>query len=390
MKDQYSDRIVRLIQLYLVGNITGEEQRELEEWCDASKKNRCFLEQICREELFSEERFVYRQIDDVKALRIFEEQIKIGSRRSIRRWWKYAAVLLLPLLIGGIWKWKSLEKEVSVVVQIPAEIRPGSQQAVLVLDDGQRVALKEKGEGEILVDERVRATKGKDRLVYAQGIPESDEIVRFNELEVPRGGEYKVTLSHGSLVYLNSVTRIKYPVVFSRKERKVFLSGEAYFEVAEDPKRPFLVEVGGIEVKVYGTFFNINSLREGGVQTVLVKGSVGVKVLASGEESMIEPGQMAEFRQGSMKVEVKEVDVNLYTDWKNGIFRFKNQRLEDILTILSNWYDVDIFYTNEQLKELHFTGHVKRYEKIDNILRAIKSAVGVTFAVEGKEIWISK
>lgn len=86
MKDQYSDRIVRLIQLYLVGDITGEEQRELEEWCDASKKNRCFLEQICREELFSEERFVYRQIDDVKALRIFEEQIKIGSRRSIRRW----------------------------------------------------------------------------------------------------------------------------------------------------------------------------------------------------------------------------------------------------------------------------------------------------------------
>ena len=174
MKDQYSDRIVRLIQLYLVGDITGEEQRELEEWCDASKKNRCFLEQICREELFSEERFVYRQIDDVKALRIFEEQIKIGSRRSIRRWWKYAAVLLLPLLIGGIWKWKSLEKGVSVVVQIPAEIRPGSQQAVLVLDDGQRVALKEKGEGEILVGERVRATKGKDRLVYAQGIPESD------------------------------------------------------------------------------------------------------------------------------------------------------------------------------------------------------------------------
>lgn len=206
----------------------------------------------------------------------------------------------------------------------------------------------------------------------------------------PRGGEYKVTLSDGSLVYLNSVTRIKYPVVFSRKERKVFLSGEAYFEVAEDPKRPFLVEVGGIEVKVYGTFFNINSFREGGVQTVLVKGSVGVKVLASGEESMIEPGQMAEFRQGSMKVEVKEVDVNLYTDWKNGIFRFKNQRLEDILTILSNWYDVDIFYQIPSVKELHFSGYMERYKNFEIILEAITLSTGVQFSIQGKTVVVSK
>ena len=191
-------------------------------------------------------------------------------------------------------------------------------------------------------------------------------------------------------MYLNSATRMKYPVKFDEKERKVYLSGEAYFEVAKDPERPFFVEMEGVEVRVYGTSFNVNTHQKGNVQTVLVKGSIGVKVLSSGMESVIRPGQMAEFKQGNTKVDVKDVNVAVYTDWKDGIFRFENQRLEDILTVLSNWYDVDIFYTNEQLKNLHFTGHVKRYEKIDNILKAIKSAVGVTFTIKDRTICISK
>ena len=105
---------------------------------------------------------------------------------------------------------------------------------------------------------------------------------------------------------------------------------------------------------------------------------------------MIEPGQMAEFRQGSMKVEVKEVDVNLYTDWKNGIFRFKNQRLEDILTILSNWYDVDIFYQIPSVKELHFSGYMERYKNFEIILEAITLSTGVQFSIQGKTVVVSK
>ena len=390
MKDQYSDRIVRLIQLYLVGDITGEEQRELEEWCDASKKNRCFLEQICREELFSEERFVYRQIDDVKALRIFEEQIKIGSRRSIRRWWKYAAVLLFPILVVGSWKLMHETEQVSIVASSVAPIQPGCSQAVLVLDDGRKVFLKEEEEGVISEDKEITVTGEKDRLVYTSSEGKNVDEIRFNELEVPRGGEYKVRLADGTLVYLNSATRMKYPVKFDEKERKVYLSGEAYFEVAKDPERPFFVEMEGVEVRVYGTSFNVNTHQKGNIQTVLVKGSIGVKVLSSGMESVIRPGQMAEFKQGNTKVDVKDVNVAVYTDWKDGIFRFENQRLEDILAVLSNWYDMNVFYQTVSVKELHFSGYMERYKDVSVILEAITLSTGVTFSIQGKTIIVSK
>lgn len=385
----YNDRIVQLLQLYLVGEITEDEKRELEEWCGKEEENRRFLEQICREGLFAEEHPLYQKIDDRKALQVFEKQTRKGSRRYVGNWWKYAAVLLLPLLIAGIWRWTYREEKVTTVAKADVKIRPGYPQAVLILDDGRRVALQEREEGEFSVEKGVKATREKDQLVYST-TEENADIGRFNELEVPRGGEYKVVLADGTVVYLNSATRIKYPVVFGEKERKVSLSGEAYFEVTKDRERPFLVEVGDVEVKVYGTSFNIHAYGDGSVQTVLVEGRVGLRVLDTEEECMIEPGQMAEFRQGNSGIEVKEVNTALYTDWKNGIFRFENQRLEDILTVLSYWYDVDVFYQMPSVKELHFSGYMERYKDFGVILNAITLATGVQFSVQGRVVTVSK
>jgi len=281
-------------------------------------------------------------------------------------------------------------EQVSIVASSVAPIQPGCSQAVLVLDDGRKVFLKEEEEGVISEDKEITVTGEKDRLVYTSSEGKNVDEIRFNELEVPRGGEYKVRLADGTLVYLNSATRMKYPVKFDEKERKVYLSGEAYFEVTKDPKRPFFVEMEGVEVRVYGTSFNINTHQKGNIQTVLVKGSIGVKVLASGMESVITPGQMAEFKQGNAKVDVKDVNVAVYTDWKDGIFRFENQRLEDILTVLSNWYDVDVFYQTVSVKELHFSGYMERYKDVSVILEAITLSTGVTFSVQGKTIIVSK
>ena len=146
----------------------------------------------------------------------------------------------------------------------------------------------------------------------------------------------------------------------------------------------------GVEVRVYGTSFNVNTHQKGNIQTVLVKGSIGVKVLSSGMESVIRPGQMAEFKQGNTKVDVKDVNVAVYTDWKDSIFRFENQRLEDILTVLSNWYDVDVFYQTASVKELHFSGYMERYKDVSVILEAITLSTGVTFSIQGKTIVVSK
>ena len=390
MEHQYSDRIVRLLQLYLLGDITEEERQELEDWCEEAPRNRKLFEQICQEDLFSKERYVYEKINDTKAFSVFEKRVRKVSSRSIGNWWKYAAVLLFPILVVGSWKLMHETEQVSIVASSVAPIQPGCSQAVLVLDDGRKVFLKEEEEGVISEDKEITVTGEKDRLVYTSSEGKNVDEIRFNELEVPRGGEYKVRLADGTLVYLNSATRMKYPVKFDEKERKVYLSGEAYFEVAKDPERPFFVEMEGVEVRVYGTSFNVNTHQEGNIQTVLVKGSIGVKVLSSGMESVIRPGQMAEFKQGNTKVDVKDVNVAVYTDWKDGIFRFENQRLEDILTVLSNWYDVDVFYQIPSVKELHFSGYMERYKDVSVILEAITLSTGVTFSIQGKTIIVSK
>lgn len=390
MEHQYSDRIVRLLQLYLLGDITEEERQELEDWCEEAPRNRKLFEQICQEDLFSKERYVYEKIHDTKAFSVFEKRVRKVSSRSIGNWWKYAAVLLFPILVVGSWKLMHETEQVSIVASSVAPIQPGCSQAVLVLDDGRKVFLKEEEEGVISEDKEITVTGEKDRLVYTSSEGKNVDEIRFNELEVPRGGEYKVRLADGTLVYLNSATRMKYPVKFDEKERKVYLSGEAYFEVAKDPERPFFVEMEGVEVRVYGTSFNVNTHQEGNIQTVLVKGSIGVKVLSSGMESVIRPGQMAEFKQGNTKVDVKDVNVAVYTDWKDGIFRFENQRLEDILAVLSNWYDMNVFYQTVSVKELHFSGYMERYKDVSVILEAITLSTGVTFSIQGKTIVVSK
>ena len=390
MEHQYSDRIVRLLQLYLLGDITEEERQELEDWCEEAPRNRKLFEQICQEDLFSKERYVYEKINDTKAFSVFEKRVRKVSSRSIGNWWKYAAVLLFPILVVGSWKLMHETEQVSIVASSVAPIQPGCSQAVLVLDDGRKVFLKEEEEGVISEDKEITVIGEKDRLVYTSSEGKNVDEIRFNELEVPRGGEYKVRLADGTLVYLNSATRMKYPVKFDEKERKVYLSGEAYFEVAKDPERPFFVEMEGVEVRVYGTSFNVNTHQKGNIQTVLVKGSIGVKVLSSGMESMIRPGQMAEFKQGNTKVDVKDVNVAVYTDWKDGIFRFENQRLEDILAVLSNWYDMNVFYQTVSVKELHFSGYMERYKDVSVILEAITLSTGVTFSIQGKTIIVSK
>ena len=390
MEHQYSDRIVRLLQLYLLGDITEEERQELEDWCEEAPRNRKLFEQICQEDLFSKERYVYEKIHDTKAFSVFEKRVRKVSSRSIGNWWKYAAVLLFPILVVGSWKLMHETEQVSIVASSVAPIQPGCSQAVLVLDDGRKVFLKEEEEGVISEDKEITVTGEKDRLVYTSSEGKNVDEIRFNELEVPRGGEYKVRLADGTLVYLNSATRMKYPVKFDEKERKAYLSGEAYFEVAKDPERPFFVEMEGVEVRVYGTSFNVNTHQKGNIQTVLVKGSIGVKVLSSGMESVIRPGQMAEFKQGNTKVDVKDVNVAVYTDWKDGIFRFENQRLEDILAVLSNWYDMNVFYQTVSVKELHFSGYMERYKDVSVILEAITLSTGVTFSIQGKTIIVSK
>lgn len=390
----YNERILRLLQLYLLKPLSDQERQELEDWCAEREENRLFFKRVQEDDLLSKELAIYRRIDETEAKRRFRRRVGLirreGGKSRVMKILPYAAVVVVGILVAIVWQQHRPGQTTDPLVRSSRSIQPGRPQATLVLSEGQRVILQEEGNTPIAVELGMVATRENGRLIYTSPEKKDSTVVKFNELIIPRGGEYQLMLADGSRVQMNSASRLKYPVVFNQQERRVYLNGEAFFEVAKDSVHPFIVNVGEMEIKVYGTSFNINTFKKEGVQTVLVEGSVGIKVLLSGEECMIKPGQLAEFNKEEGKIEVREVNTSLYTDWKEGIFRFENERLEDILETLSNWYNVDVFYQTPAVKELHFSGFMERYEQIDSILNAITISTGVHFVIREHTITVLK
>ncbi|MCQ4874090.1 FecR family protein [Butyricimonas paravirosa] len=384
--DDYKYKMIQLMHLYLSGAITDEEKQELQQWLDASLKNKALFDRVKNNRHFGSKYKAFKSINHDAAFERFEK--RVGVKSHVRySWLKYAAIFLLPLSLGVFLLLNTTKTKIEVPIM--AKIVPGEAKATLVLADGQFVNLQKDSVWDITVSPGASATSSRQGIDYSK-VNVKEKSVRYNTLKTPRGGEFNITLSDGSVVHLNSATELKYPVVFDEEKREVHVSGEAYFEVKKEEKRPFYVVVDGMRIRVYGTSFNVNTQREGFVQTVLVEGSVGIMAEGMDEECRMSPSQLAEYNKERSLIEVKEVDVESYVAWKDGFFVFEDESLEQIMNTLSLWYDVDVFYVNPQLKGLHFTGHMRRYDQIDNILKAIGSAVGVTFSVKDRSIWVSK
>lgn len=209
-----------------------------------------------------------------------------------------------------------------------------------------------------------------------------------NELIIPKGGEYQVVLADGTKVWLNSASRLIYPQSFMGKERRVVLSGEAFFDVAHDAERPFIVETSQMNVKVLGTRFNVNDYDDNEeVSTTLVNGSVEI---VSGDQQVFRlvPGEQAYGKENEL--EKREVNVRLYTSWIDGKFLFNNTELEEIAKQISRWYDVEIFFSSENVKKVRFTGAIVKFKPLDDLVRMIESTSQVRFSVKGKTIVISE
>lgn len=166
------------------------------------------------------------------------------------------------------------------------------------------------------------------------------------------------------------------------------LDGEAYFEVATDSARAFVVKVKDMEVEVYGTSFDVTTFYEGEVRTVLVEGCVGVRKMGGGEACRIVPGQMAVYELKNRSIAVKETNVTLYTSWKEGLFKFEEERLEDIMETLSRWYDVDVFFYDDALRNALFTGDLKRYDNIREHLRMLEMTTNAAFEVKDNAVFV--
>ena len=387
-KEKYE--ITRLISLYMVGEISREEMDRLMGWVEKSDANRAFFQKVSGDDAWKERYARYRKIDEKAAFTRFERRIK-GRRVYFRQWIGYAAAVCLVIgLVTWFWTGKDESKQPMVVAE---SIQPGEMKATLMLSTGEEIRLDGKTEETVSTEGSMQVRNTNDGIIYEQQDTLSGNgryENRFNTLKTSRGGEYSVILSDGTVVYLNSASELRYPVQFNERERIVYFSGEGYFEVAKDRERPFHVVVDDMRIRVYGTEFNVNTFKETGVQTVLLEGSVGISVKGKQEEYRLKPSQMAEFNRKDLSVEVKDVNPESFVAWKAGFFAFDEESLEEIMNTLARWYDVEVFYVNNDLKNLHFTGHLKRYDQITTILKAIESAVNVKFSVKGRTISVMK
>ena len=373
--EHHSEEIIRLIQLHLAGGLTEAEQKALEDWCAGNPRHRAFLERLSHETTFADEWALYCSLDEKEAIRRFEKAIH-GKRYLLRRAMRYAAAIVLPLgcAVGAYLFWVQREG----VGEPAAYVRP--QHAItLTLASGEEVALNGKASGEVLVTEsvaiRLDSTQG---LSYeAQGHAGEAEV-RYNVLDVPVAADYRLHLSDGSVVYLNADSRLRYPETFTGGERKVYLEGEAYFEVAKDASRPFKVVAREVEVNVLGTHFNVNAYPEhADVVTTLAEGKVQVAGVAS--QAVLVPGEQAIASPEGM--EVRKVDVQAYTSWKNGVFVFRSMPLEEIMEQVYRWYGVEAVFFNESVRTETFTGIINRSMSAEEFFRVIEKVVDVRFTM---------
>lgn len=378
--------IARLFAKKLADGLDEEEARRLEQWLAESPRHAAEWERL-RQEVAPGGRSVELQREGARLVerrwREFRQRVMGGRRRLWIRAMRYAAIVLVPLAAAAyLW---TMFHPAEPATEAETPIVPGTFRAQLTLDDGRTVALDSTAfrsigqlpEATVEVADRV--------LTYTRSDHAAPAEVKYNTLEIPRGGEYALQLADGSRVWLNAETRLRYPVTFAGTERRVELTGEAYFEVSKDATRPFIVRANGVDVRVLGTSFNVAAYGAE-VVTTLVEGRVAVE--AGSERVTLEPDRQAVW--DGKQMEVRQVDASNYGLWRKGIFYFEDRRLEEILDALARWYGVEVFYVNPETKDMRFTVEIKRYENIDAILRRIAQTERVHFGVSGRTVTVQE
>ena len=330
------------------------------------------------------------EFDKEKMWRVLESyRRKGGERRRIAGAWRWVAVFLLPLLRGGtIWIVLGDKQERPVVAE--AVLEAGRSQAVLILAKGERIDLTSGRTDSLPGQVGVHVLRDSARSVVYERREEQAGNPEYNTLVVPRQGEFQVVLADGSKVYLNSESEIRYPTFFAGGERRVYLKGEAFFEVTSDTSRPFIVNVGEMDVRVLGTRFNVNAyVPERAIRTTLVSGKVRVSDREDKAAVVLEPGQQAVWKKNGLTM--REVDALAVSAWVDGKFYFEEgMTLEEITEQLQRWYDIDFFFASERVKHFVFAGMIKKEYAANEIFSIIEKAARVKFTVNGRTVAVSE
>lgn len=384
--------ISKLIVKYLAGCLTKDEEQILGEWLK-DESHQHFFENIRSEKDFLKRYRQYRRFHEKSdeafhkvwtSLQSDNIENKPKQRRSCftYNWFKIACSLFILLLFSG---------GIFYIYSSSQQITPGGSKALLTLQDGSAKELKaSQHEHWIYLGNTPVAREYNGMITYQ--IPETFEkrSKQMNTLFVPRGGEFYLTLSDGTKIHLNSMSELRYPVSFNgQKERIVELKGEGFFEVAKDSLHPFKVVTQGVEIQQIGTKFNVKSRTIGQVEVALVEGAIGISTEFQKMHVML-PGQLATLNTSSKTMVVENKKLLSYIAWHSNRFVFYDESLGNLLEDIGLWYNVDVEYLDESLKELHFTGSLYRYDDITVILNAIGETVDVEFKISGLCIKIDR
>jgi ferric-dicitrate binding protein FerR (iron transport regulator) len=307
-----------------------------------------------------------------------------------------AAVAFLILCGGLLWYIDSSRRQAAVQIAVHGQqdVLPGGNRAVLTLGNGTTIQLNQRSNGTLANQGNAQIVKlDSGQLAYRPvGKTSSASEIQYNTLATPRGGQYQLELPDGTKVWLNAVSSIRYPTAFEGKQREVTVSGEVYFEVADNPEQPFIVEANNTRIKVLGTHFNVNAYPdETSVKTTLLEGRVKVRSLTDeGREVTMVPGQQVRIsKNGKMKV-IQEADVDEAVAWKNGLFIFHSDDLAFIMQQLSRWYDIQVKYDGGQAPVTHFTGAIRRNVNLSEVFKMLELTGGAHFKIEGKTVIVSR
>lgn len=381
------DRLKKIIVKDILGSASGEERRLLDEWRNQSEEHQRLYEKLVSGS------FLEKAVsDNNKALRRrewkrLEARIVRRRGRSVRliRFRVVAAVCILALGIGAVGLWSNSRQDRGGS-PLAGSIRVGSPKAIVELAGGQQF-LFNKDTTLRLEAQGIQLVSSRDTLDIIQPVIAGERGEEYNVVRIPHGGEYITRLPDGSVVHLNAGSELKVPVYFGTESREVWLRGEGFFEVVHRENLIFTVHTDKADISVLGTEFDVRAYTdEKEVMTTLVQGVVGVS--SGGTYDRLKPGEQARIA-GKGDVRVAEVDIYPFIAWKNGRMVFENERLEKIMAELQRWYDFELFYADPDVKEMHFTIDILKYEEISKVLNLMERMNKVKFTQKGRTVVVN-
>ena len=379
--------IIRLILGHWAGKLSEPEKKELDNWLAQSEKHRIYFQKWCDDERQNELLSKIRCYDPGEG---WQQVVRKRNMRRNRRWWLVAAASV-AILFGGLAVYRYSKIPVSLpLASEETSIYPGKRMARLITPSGETVLLDTLRQTDTQ-QMKLHNDQGRVVIQAACGDANGDQPV-YHCLEVPRGGEFSFLLPDSTTVFLNAESRLRFPDRFvPGSERIVYLSGEAYFDVKRDPRSPFLVCLEHSAVKVTGTSFNVKAYPDDTNEaTTLISGTVSMGIGTTEQWIVLKPGEQGYYDAIRKTLLQQTVDVNYYTAWKDGVFAFYRQPLEEVMKTLGCWYLFDTHYQNEALKSILYMGKINRHASIREVLHTFELMDELTFDIKGKEVIVRR